>query len=81
MTALVECCCGPTSLPSHHAVKGRIKALRLTVQTHTLGTEHGDSKAQGTSRLAPVTAGVAPVAPMGELDFQALVKTLSTPCA
>ena len=45
--ALVECCCGPASLIAAKSLEGDFsKALRLTAESHQLGTPSGDAKAE-----------------------------------
>ncbi len=52
-TALIECCCGPSSFLADEARKSGLEALRLTQDSFAIGTSSGDKAAHAEiTRLA-----------------------------
>ena len=52
-TALIECCCGPSSFLADEARKSGLEALRLTQESFAIGTSSGDKAAHAEiTRLA-----------------------------
>ena len=44
-TALVECCCGSSSLIADESIKAGLKTIRLTENSNPIGTDAGDAAA------------------------------------
>ena len=48
--AIVECCCGPSSIVSKVAEEKGLRAIRFTASSHKLGTVEGNRRAKADMR-------------------------------